>query len=1310
MRRIIHLFSLLCLLVAPAFQAVAQQQEQYAVFNYRNDGRFNAFLNIDIDSITYSCIDTLGIEHDDVVVQEVWTPDSLFRIPLDAVDSLAFRAPETKVRDNLFYLRDYHADNCQGVDSLTIWFSTAIDNDSLPAIGQVAVAVTEKTPFEEGFAGRVVKVNRLADRIEVVSAQATLFDVFERLATVGAAVSDLEGYKSMKRRAPRRSGYWDELEASGTLREIEVPGEWKIPILDLYTMTSKTPMVECRYYALINLWDYYIDADVYIHHNDLTQTITFDWDKIKKKGDEYSKVKAVWNMLEKGDIQGIQDAEAALEEKEWEEKVKIPFKAGLFNFSIELGGMIKPLAMDLKWTTTIKSKAFQHLGFRCKGYVTNISYLATYIDNLIHADSWDDALPPLKHDVEGTHTMTMFPFDSFESDLKFSGSVSAGVFARFNVSLLTKHLIRATIGAEAGVKLEGTLDLKLASSDYQKPDLYTLFSDTNIEAKIYTKFKAEAGALPFNLIGMAWEKEIPIVGDKFYFVPHFTKPTLTSELTYQRMQNETFTTTVSRKLFPLFNCYPGLGVYSQDSQGKWNVAEAMFYDAEPYGFDWYDLISQYKPDRDVAYSIFASGLQGGQPYRVYPVFRMFGFTWKGEPYTDFTYPKPLALENPSTILQEGVPQLVRIEGGWGDYEVSVDHPEVATAELLTLGNFSQVRLSAVTSGTATVTVRDKRSLEKATIAVKVFGDPEDGAAITLSASTLDMGTHPFGSRTTQSFTVTNHGSVELCFKVDKSQANLDNGIVVDGAGEVLYLQPGASKAFSVTANGIGPGHYRMGTVYVYSNATKDPASVLVKVTGTAPQAEYVDLGLPSGTKWATFNLGALEASDSNVGEFIAWGETDSKASYSWDNYKHCSGTEATCQSLGDISGTDYDAARYQWGDEWRIPTADEMRELREQCTWTWDDTGFYPGYWVKGPNGKRIFMEAAGYADGETVMFKNTGGAYMTGSPYESDLSGAYVMAFDKDARYVDAADRYKGVSIRPVYGNISTLELSATTLSVAVGQRGEVSVTSGSGSYAAVSSDTDIAGVEVSGSTIYVKGVAPGTATVTVKDNATQERAAIAVTVTEASPLTPGEAIDLGLPSGTLWASCNVGANSPEEYGGYYAWGETEEKDVYNWSTYKWMNEGQSSWSQINKYTFADGQTSACWYRDGTFIGDGKTTLDPEDDVATVKWGSGWQMPTREQMEELYTQCSSEWITLNGVYGRKFTGPNGNSIFLPAAGYRDDTSLRYAGSGGNYWSRSLKTYDSDSAYDLYFDSGYIYWGNSRRSRGQSVRPVRVPN
>ncbi len=206
-------------------------------------------------------------------------------------------------------------------------------------------------------------------------------------------------------------------------------------------------------------------------------------------------------------------------------------------------------------------------------------------------------------------------------------------------------------------------------------------------------------------------------------------------------------------------------------------------------------------------------------------------------------------------------------------------------------------------------------------------------------------------------------------------------------------------------------------------------------------------------------------------------------------------------------------------------------------------------------------------------------------------------------------------------------------------------------------------------------------------------------------------EYVDLGLPSGTLWATCNVGASSPKEIGDYFAWGETAPKDEYNWSTYKWMNAGHSSWKEINKYTFADSQTGACWYSNDTFVGDGKTELDPEDDAATANWGSNWQMPSLEQIKELYNSdyTTTEWTTQGGVNGRRITSKsNGNSIFLPAAGYRYDTSLANASSGGYFWSRSLYASNSRCAYNLYFGSGRIDCYDSNRGCGRSVRPVRV--
>ena len=197
-------------------------------------------------------------------------------------------------------------------------------------------------------------------------------------------------------------------------------------------------------------------------------------------------------------------------------------------------------------------------------------------------------------------------------------------------------------------------------------------------------------------------------------------------------------------------------------------------------------------------------------------------------------------------------------------------------------------------------------------------------------------------------------------------------------------------------------------------------------------------------------------------------------------------------------------------------------------------------------------------------------------------------------------------------------------------------------------------------------------------------------------------EWVDLGLPSGTLWATCNVGANSPEEYGDYFAWGETAPKSDYSLSTYKYC---KGFYDTMTKYC-----TDSAW---GTV--DNKTELEPSDDAATVNWGSVWQMPSYKQCRELINSSytTTTWTTMNGVTGRKITSKsNGNSIFLPAAGYRYDTSLGGAGSYGLYWSRSLGTGDdsstSNSAYYPLFDSGFIDTYSNSRYYGQSVRPVRV--
>ena len=175
-------------------------------------------------------------------------------------------------------------------------------------------------------------------------------------------------------------------------------------------------------------------------------------------------------------------------------------------------------------------------------------------------------------------------------------------------------------------------------------------------------------------------------------------------------------------------------------------------------------------------------------------------------------------------------------------------------------------------------------------------------------------------------------------------------------------------------------------------------------------------------------------------------------------------------------------------------------------------------------------------------------------------------------------------------------------------------------------------------------------------------------------------EYVDLGLPSGLKWATCNVGADSPEDYGDYFAWGETSPKAEYTYENSITWGEQMSDISGNAQY-----------------------------DAATANWGESWRMPTKDEMQELLDYCEFEWIQVNGVYGSKVIGPNGSCIFLPAAGFRDGSSLGDASSNGGYWSSTPYDYSNDRylAYNLVFDDGYedVGW-YCDRTYGMPVRPI----
>ena len=490
-----------------------------------------------------------------------------------------------------------------------------------------------------------------------------------------------------------------------------------------------------------------------------------------------------------------------------------------------------------------------------------------------------------------------------------------------------------------------------------------------------------------------------------------------------------------------------------------------------------------------------------------------------------------------------------------------------------------------------------------------------------------------------------------------------------------------------------------------------------KWAGKIAGHEYVDLGLPSGFKWATCNVGA--SSPEEFGDYFAWGETEpyygslypltwkegKSNGYAWVSYKWCDGNDMTMTKYNNsyhygyyvdnrtVLGLEDDAAHANWGSSWRTPTNDDFEELLDNCTAEWTTLNSVNGYKFTGNNGKSIFLPAAGDRRGTDLTER----AGSLGGYWSSTLDTKYpcmakVLGFISIYAGGGSSDRHCGCTVRPISGKVAvtgvSLNKNSTTLTICGSTMIMATVDPSNATDMNVSwrsSNTSVATVDADG---FVTAIAPGTATITVTTVDGGKTAECEVIVQKP------QYVDLGLPSGLKWATCNVGANSPEEYGDYFAWGETYGKGYYDWTSYFWCNGSYRSFTKYNTYS-SYGKV------------DNKTTLDYEDDAARANWGDSWRIPSWDDFDELLVNCTSEWTTQNGVIGRLFTSKtNGNSIFLPASGVCYNYNLDGEGTEGAYWSSSLYTDQPDSAWGLVFYSNDVVCFNDYRYLGFSIRPI----
>lgn len=478
--------------------------------------------------------------------------------------------------------------------------------------------------------------------------------------------------------------------------------------------------------------------------------------------------------------------------------------------------------------------------------------------------------------------------------------------------------------------------------------------------------------------------------------------------------------------------------------------------------------------------------------------------------------------------------------------------------------------------------------------------------------------------------------------------------------------------------------------------------------------EFVDLGLPM--QWANISVGGRFAEDKDSTEQIAWGDTIANAPYTFNNYKYYFATGDTEYDLGnEIKATPHDAAHVRWnytwdaasaggrGQLWSMPSADDLQMLVDSCEWT-DSVGIglngreVPGYKVKGPNGKSIFISKT-----ECTVWPISGSSRDTGketgpmwsSSRASSERNAYGMVANTVNRLERFHYRYHGHFVRPIayidvkLSNGKKLSLTTERTSWTAGDEGATIYGTALGVNGLSSYTT---GFEVAKTSDFKEAekhqcqvsAANGLMQYTFKkiDNTRKYYYRSYITVDGKTYYGQTkdfgmEMVDLGLTSGTLWANVNMGAWKNSEHGNFYSWGETVDKDVYDSLSYKYYNSKKNSYEYI-----------------GTNIAGNDST-----DVAQAKLGGLWRMPTDAEWKELIDECTWEKATVNRVNGYLVKSKkNNNSIFLPTNYYNSEDR------DANFYQATNETKEKNHDDDL--TSQAYYWSSTRSANYKQAREV----
>lgn len=946
---------LIILLLAVTLSGIAQNVGD-VFYIYRNDGHINGFITSEVQSMGYSYEDEEGNQYDEIVTQIVTTADSIYKIPMAVIDSISFVTPRTEYQPDAINISENLMAYVESSDGLTFTLSSSTPSSLMPKVGDKLVTVEMNDKFPMGFVGEVAEVNGLQVTCKAVNPEDVLKQFCYVSSTYGVPNNEAPSL------APKRLEGFDFYRNSS----------FTVPSLPLTGGTDFSAKVLP------------LDVAIKLGNNWSMQLIP--------------SFHVIFTMIV-NEVQGTYINACVSNDMTFQEEFSLYGGLEWSNddlaYEVPLGAIAPFVKVYLKPGLFIKT-----------GVTATIKFTAEQKFNLSGAFDYSTKGTQLLKPAIGGKMVSA----NFDVEGSADGTIAAGAYFDLGLDLMTDKIAKLCLHGEFG--FEVTSDFVLYNSDVASADketkLYERFKESKIEANKFVSASFVVGLtdkIEISSAPLEWKFNI----DKWDLVPTF------SDVSFKRLkQNQTY---ADAKATLTGHCaYPvEVGLAVLDKEGH-----------EVDSFFPYDTFQDEEMNMEYTFP----NLSLSEEYRFYPKVKWTIFNMLASPYADIEKEQ----SGVRTLEAQVTSSSTAVIYGEVDYEDNMpgtvffywgtDHDLLAKGTRVDCGNAKDWHWSPFS-----YTLYDLRPSTTYYYMAAYDNGTEVQYGDVVSFTTQD----PIIIRTEDAANVSAvHATLNGYSELTGDGYNYEYGFIYGTSNNLSYYTGTVVVAnnawynyFSVKFSSLSGNTtyyycaYLIKDGQIYYGETKSFTTTQgMKPCSDSEHPHMIDLGLPSGTKWACCNVGASAHED--FGGFYAFGETTEKEEYSLSTYQYKENGHTV--GLGaNIAGTKYDVARVQWGAPWMMPTFDQCKELIQQCTTEWVVENEVPGTLFVGPNGNTLFLPAAGYRENTNHWAPNIKGYYRTSTSYQDiDYPSWYwiqigLCVSEDRVETISPAGALYGYSVRPV-------------------------------------------------------------------------------------------------------------------------------------------------------------------------------------------------------------------------------------------------------------------------------------------------------